>query len=765
MLSRARLVSRFAVALAVLFAAGASVWVFQGEQRERERVLAYRAADHARALEHMARAVRADMELFVRFLEGEQATPMHDPALIAREFPNLASHARTARLGVLRRVRVRSPRGEAYVWRASGDFSAPVIEVELRLDGWRCVVGLDARMLLERGLEAVPAGGLHVRLVDSAGGVLAFHRSRLDPAARERVDEHGAWAASGDRYAVAALPAPLDGVRVEMLAAGVFWSRTAPRAYLVALVIGLILVGSVGRAGVLWRRALIARARLSASLRSRQRLMQRVLDDLPHPVSFIDADGRYRLANAALARMLGRKRREIVGMRVADCWGERVWRREIEPCFRHALEGRPVEHEFTHRMPDGDERAFMALFHPAPRAGGGGVIVSTVDITELRLAQQARLEAVRGAERQQRWAELGQLAGGIAHDINNLMMIVVGAAELLGEPGQDAGECSREILQAAERAADLCRNLLLYAGRHEPVRAVIRPEDVIRRVEPLLISGAGKGIEVRVEVPAGLPAIEGDPVMLSQMLQNLGANGIQAMSGRTGTLTLSVAEVDPGRFSWHGMGLPLPPRAVMIEVRDTGSGMDEEVRRRMFDPFFTTREEGTGLGLQVVRQAVEYHRGLIECDSRPGRGTRFRIVLPALPAGRVEESRPAPRPPRSARTVLLVEDEAGVRKMAAQFFERLGFRVREAADGAEGVAMLEKDTAGIDLVVMDVVMPGMSGVVALGRMKRIAPRVPVVLVSGYAESVPADVRPDAFLQKPYRLQALERVVADLLGNA
>lgn len=745
--------------LVILAAAVMSFWVYFHEVDSRRALTEYRMRDHALAVRAHATELQHELWLLIRFLRGEVTTPMHDPALIGKEFPNLVAHTEMVMTGVLQSVTVTGPGGQRYAWRheAAQGNASPSFVVELGDGGWHVRAAADAGAFLETGLAMVPVGGIHLRLLDREGRLLAVHRSRLSDS-QEGLD--GDWGRRGRPFeSLAIFETP--PLRLELLASRTLWQRHAPRIFWLSLIGGLMLFGVVLLGIRQSRRLERTKVRLSVSLRRRYRLMQDVLDDLPHAVSFIDADGCYRIANAGLCRLLGRSRRAIIGRPVREVWDEDIWMHEIEPAFLHALEGCPVEHEFTIRTPQGDSRPFMALFHPWQRGSRSGVVVATLDIGELRQAQQERMEALRASERQERWAELGQMAGGLAHDINNQMAVVIGAAELLGLPDVDREQLLASILAAAERASEVCVNLLIYAGKQKPLVRQIEACELLHQLEPLVRGAAGRGADICLECDADVPNLEGDATLLVRMMYNLCLNGLQAMKGGGGRLAVRIGRGDPGDGDWEANLLPVPEFCLSIEIEDTGRGIPEDVRQRMFDPFFTTRSEGTGLGMVVVRRAVDQHRGLIHCESQPGHGTRFRILLPALPpqGSRIEEGSAGDR----AR-VLLVEDEPGVREVASKMLARMGFEVTEARHGREAVDLMMRKGHSFDIMVMDVVMPGMSGVEALRCIRQAGLDIPVVLVSGYHDPLPEDCRPDAFLQKPYRLAALENILPGLLAG-
>lgn len=388
----------------------------------------------------------------------------------------------------------------------------------------------------------------------------------------------------------------------------------------------------------------------------------------------------------------------------------------------------------------------------------------------------------RQAEEGERLRALGQLAGGVAHDFNNILAIIVASAEDLRfqaqADGAERNAALEALLAAADRGAALVRRLLALAGRQPLLPRVVLLDEAVTGLEPLLRTMTGRRVGLRWQLDAPGRAILADPVQLDQMVLNLASNAMQAMARRPqaeGCLTIATGtrlalQAEPG--------IPdlLPPgRWVMLSVSDNGPGIPPGVLGRIFEPFFTTRsaEGGTGLGLATVHGIVRQSGGVLQVVSRPGEGASFRIYLPrhqeaALLPSRAENGGAASIPAEARREglagqrVLLVEDEAPLRRLAEQVLRREGMEVRAAGDGEEALDLLAGGVAP-DILVSDVAMPGMDGVSLLREIRRRLPSLPAVLVSGYSEHLMerealeeggrnADIT--GFLAKPYRPAAL-----------
>jgi nitrogen-specific signal transduction histidine kinase/ActR/RegA family two-component response regulator len=378
-----------------------------------------------------------------------------------------------------------------------------------------------------------------------------------------------------------------------------------------------------------------------------------------------------------------------------------------------------------------------------------------------------RLEAERrGLEQQvqraQRLDSLGVLAGGIAHDFNNLLAGVLGNAELLHDRAKtdEDKEIAAAIITAGQRAAALTRQMLAYAGqrdlgRREPVDL----GELVRELRTLLAATLSKKAELELAVDAD-SLVMGDRVTLGQVVMNLLTNASDALGDRPGRITLRVRRVSEVDARWdQAQGATVGPgRWVLVEVEDTGAGMDEPTRGRVFEPFFSTKERGHGLGLAACLGIVRAHGGAVLVESEVGRGSRFSVLLPATDAATVVEAL-QPRPTTRPCRVLLVDDEAIVRSQLRRSLELRGYTVIEAASGHAALAALfpapgGAETAAIaDVVILDMTMPDLDGAEVLRRLRAAGSRVPVVISSGYLDVAVERRLPQGefqgFLAKPY----------------
>jgi signal transduction histidine kinase/CheY-like chemotaxis protein len=464
-----------------------------------------------------------------------------------------------------------------------------------------------------------------------------------------------------------------------------------------------------------------------------------------HFLADVHPDDRGRLMEARLRlREIGDRYEEEV--RWTPPSGEQCWLAESGTLFEDAVSGGPVVWGLTR------------------------------DVTQQVEHKQARQRLQEQLLHVQKLEGLGLLAGGIAHDFNNLLTAILGNASLAALEVGPHGPGTRSLealMVAARRATDLTRQLLAYSGRGhfqiEPVDLNVQ----VRELLTLLEASISKKVVLRTDLEEGLPSVRADRSQIDQVLMNLVLNGAEALKGESGTVMVRTGQQLLHARDLEGGGAFVgarPGPAVFLEVSDTGEGMSSETLARIFDPFFSTKRSGRGLGLAAVQGIVRGHDGLIRVYSEVGRGTTFKLFLPVAEGAVVRPAAPSPTStPVAAATVLLVDDEDAVREIARAALEFGGYRVVEARDGVEGVETFRALADEIGLVLLDLTMPRMSGEEACAEIRRLRPDVPVVLSSGYNE-VEATRRlvgrqSTLFIQKPYTVEELLRVVAGAIAQA
>jgi CheY-like chemotaxis protein len=353
-----------------------------------------------------------------------------------------------------------------------------------------------------------------------------------------------------------------------------------------------------------------------------------------------------------------------------------------------------------------------------------------------------------------------------------MLVVINGFSDLLLRRTQSddpAAQDLEQIRQAGERAADLTRRLLAFSRQQVIQPSIVSVNDVISNVEPMLRRLIGEDVDLETDLAPSVATITADAGQIEQIILNLALNGRDAMPNG-GRLTIATANVDLGPDYARDHPGAQPGPHVLLRVGDTGVGMDAETRARVFEPFFTTKPagRGTGLGLATVFGIVQQSGGYITVSSAPGKGSTFEIYLPQSgePAHAAAVAEHAPSSYRGSETILLVEDEPGVRQASRRFLEEHGYRVLDAGDGLEALRLCERHSGAVDLVVTDVVMPGMSGRELADQMARLHPHTPVLYVSGYVNDAgAASLLHDptvALLQKPFGADTLARKVREML---
>jgi two-component system cell cycle sensor histidine kinase/response regulator CckA len=391
------------------------------------------------------------------------------------------------------------------------------------------------------------------------------------------------------------------------------------------------------------------------------------------------------------------------------------------------------------------------------------------DITERHTLETQRLHA-------QKLESLGVLAGGVAHDFNNLLTGILGNASLVADSLHPANPNRRildECIQAAERAAQLTRQLLAYAGKGRFVIEPVSLSALVREISTLIQTSISRKVQVRLELADNLPTVEADAGQLQQVVMNLIINGAEAIGDGVGLVVCSTAAqlIDEAYLRTLGAEAQYMTTGlyVTLEVHDSGCGMDEATLARIFDPFFTTKFTGRGLGLAAVSGIVHGHKGAMKVYSSPGKGSTFKVLFPAMGIGQVPETADVPGTYEgNNQTVLIVDDEESVRSTARNTLQRRGYRTLEARDGREALDVFRQFAQEIALVLLDLTMPYMNGEEVLRELKIISPEVRVLLSSGFNE-VEAVRRFTGkglagFLQKPYTAAMLAETIKTIIAE-
>jgi two-component system, cell cycle sensor histidine kinase and response regulator CckA len=506
------------------------------------------------------------------------------------------------------------------------------------------------------------------------------------------------------------------------------------------------LLTTIDRAGERWQRR-----RAEEALRQSEERAQLLLEHISDVVMVVDDALRIGYVSPSVRHLLDYLPGELLGRPCLDIVHPED-AAATEFFLRGALRRRgPLQtHQLRVRPRNADWRLLeIGVTSLVDRTDMGGVLLTGRDVTDRRRMEQALQQA-------QRMDSIGQLAGGVAHDFNNILTAILGFSEILlddATPGTDSRLDLEAIQKAAQHGASLSRQLLAFSRRQMLDLKILDLGEVVRDFERMIGRVLGEQIRWQAHADGDLWHVKADRGQLEQVLMNLAVNARDAMpdggalSIETRNATIEGSASDPSH----------PPGAyVRFSVKDTGVGMDADTQARIFEPFFTTKApgRGTGLGLATVYGIVKQSGGFIDVESEPGQGTTFHIYLPAVADGVVDPAQAAPRPATSVESasILLIEDDAALRRLLARSLERVGHRVRDAADSEEAHTILAEDP-GIDLLITDAVLPGQSGPNLARQVESDRPALRVLFISGYSDDAILRLgllnEQEAFLQKPF----------------
>ncbi|MGA2466951.1 MAG: ATP-binding protein [Thermodesulfobacteriota bacterium] len=507
------------------------------------------------------------------------------------------------------------------------------------------------------------------------------------------------------------------------------------------------------------------------------RQLETLSENAPFGMVMIDKDGTFKYINP--------KFRELLGYDLNDIPNGKTWFRKAypDPTYRHHVistwindleglkSGEKRPRTFTVTCKGGTEK--IINFIPVQLETGENLIACE-DITELKRAEEEKAALQEQLRQSQKVEAVGCLAGGIAHDFNNLLTVIKGYSQLSSielKEGDPLRGNIDEIQNATDRAASLTRQLLAFSRRQVMEMKILDLNTLLRDLEKMLRRVIGEDIEMVIQLAEDLGRVRADVGQIEQVVMNLAVNGRDAMPNG-GKLTIETANMELDEFYARSHVDVKPGHYVMFSVSDTGVGMTPEVRERIFEPFFTTKEKGkgTGLGLSTSYGIVKQSEGDIWVYSVQGKGNTFKIYLPRVnePLEEIRKEVLKEELPRGNETILIVEDEEEVRKLAGKTLERQGYRILEASQGDDALRISERHGGPIDLILVDVIMPGMSCSELAKHLKSPHPKMKVVYMSGYTDN--AIVRHGVlekgvnYIQKPFTMEGLARKVREVLDK-
>ena len=520
------------------------------------------------------------------------------------------------------------------------------------------------------------------------------------------------------------------------------------------------------------------RQKAEQELRESQAYFASVFDSVNEGLMIHDPQtGRLLDVNQRLCEMSGFSREEALAAGVGPmCAGTPPYTvQDLEEWNRKACTEGPQICEFLAKHRDGRLLWVEVTLRLVKIGSYARLIASIRDISERKKAEEEHRRYERQIQEAQKLESLGTLAGGIAHDFNNLLTAILGNIELALLDIPHNSPARHDLMTAAtatQRAAELAQQMLAYSGKGRFVVEWVDVPQAVREIAQMMKASISKSADLRLHFPDALPPIEVDASQLRQVILNLVVNASEALDNRPGRIEITAGLTEGARLSAAQLQPhePLPPGPYLyLEVTDTGMGIPSEQVDRIFDPFYSTKFTGRGLGLPTVLGIVRGHGGAIQVTSVPGKGTTFRVYFPGKPRTD-DDVAAAASPAAPLRTgsglILLVDDEPGVRDTASKLLGRLGFQVLCAADGAQAIALFRAQAPRFTGILLDLTMPHLDGVQTLAEIRRLRPDIPVIVSSGYSETDVLQrfegLHVNGFIPKPYTLDGLRTALAKSL---
>jgi two-component system, cell cycle sensor histidine kinase and response regulator CckA len=582
----------------------------------------------------------------------------------------------------------------------------------------------------------------------------------------------GAWLGVRGALVAIIVVALLDrGLARELPASG----TTNRIAGFVALLVKLVLAGGLGLVVDSRRRAVALNADLRREMEAREhseRMQRAIVESLGEGVGLFDAQGRVVFANQALASTLGVASNELSTKTFSELLTEES-RSKLAPTTPNSGERRSYEVVLQRNA---STLLLVTETRFEPNSSRDELTLRVVrDLTDRVVTERRQRDLERELQRSQALQSLAVMAGGVAHDFNNLLCGVVGNAEvarrkLPADAPPALSHCLNEILTFAGEAAQLSKQMLAYAGRRSLAIQGLELNTELSAALRLLHATVESKSHLILELGDDLPLVGADRLQLRQVVTNLILNALDAMEGKRGTLTLRTEAVrlEAPRTDRYGL---TPGAYVKLTVTDTGAGIGAEARERLFEPFFSTKGTGRGMGLAAAAGIVRAHRGWLGVDETSRHGSTFGVLLPVA-----QESmqRPSSNPALAiaaapARSILLIDDEPAVRLVTGKMFSELGHHVVTADTGRRGIELLMQGPDAVDLVVLDLTMPGQSGEQTLEQLRSVRSTIPVVITSGFhqedASALLQQPNVVGFLEKPHTMTSLEMLLASVAPAA
>lgn len=490
---------------------------------------------------------------------------------------------------------------------------------------------------------------------------------------------------------------------------------------------------------------------------------QKIIESAFDAIIIADYDGMIIYANSAFEKITGYSKEEIIGKNISESIFQDP--QSIDDLWRTIREGKTWKEEFINRRKDGEIYYTSTVIFPVHLDNEIHYVAIQRDITHEKKLYEQLLRA-------QKMEAIGTLAGGIAHDFNNILTAVLGYSEIMMgmiKEGDPFYKPINIIYNAAEKGADLAKKILTITRKEKMEMKPVDINEITKNCVELLQRSIPKNIEIITNLKENIPRFIGDPSQIQQVVMNLAVNARDAMP-KGGKLLIETSLV--GSENGAANGLPDKQSGfVKLSVSDTGIGMDRETQRKIFDPFFTTKEvgKGTGLGLYIVHSIVSNHKGYINLYSEVGKGTRFNVYLPLIKTIDRDETEQE-IDLRGKGTILVIDDEENMRELCKDILEPLGYNVVLSADGSEGIKTFRQIKDEVAIVILDMIMPKMSGSEVFQALRSIKPDAKIILCSGYSHEGFAGIDKllksgaSGFIQKPFTSKTIATAIKNALGK-
>ncbi|MGW8301890.1 MAG: hybrid sensor histidine kinase/response regulator [Desulfobacterales bacterium] len=502
--------------------------------------------------------------------------------------------------------------------------------------------------------------------------------------------------------------------------------------------------------------------------------LRTVYETFPDAVTIINAaDGRCVDVNSAFTRLTGWTTEDVIGKTAADLdiWHNPSEREKLTAGIAHNGKVENLEAKF--RLKDGSVITALMSAVLIQLKNKPHILTITRDISDLKSAQKEREQLKTQLIQAQKMEAIGTLAGGIAHDFNNILGAIIGYSEMaLYDTKKDSMEHYNieQVLSAGHRAKDLVKQILAFSRKSEQDKNIISLATIVAEALKLLRASLPTTIEIRQNIEPNLDAIFADPTQMHQVVMNLCTNSAHAMGDTSGILKIELRNVDLNVKKAAKYPELNPGPYVKLSISDTGHGMDSETLERIFDPYFTTKaqDKGTGMGLAVVHGIIKGHGGVIQVQSKPGKGTRFDIFFPVMERQMESETAELKALPTGNEHILFIDDEETLIDLGKSMLKKLGYRVETRTRPDEALEIFGAAPHKFDLIISDMTMPGMTGDSLASELMKIRPDIPIIICTGYSEKIDEQrakgLGIKGLMMKPFTIRSLSKTVRDALDQ-